>query len=164
MRYLLMILVLAACAGTPSGKAFEDSKIPRSKDATIVIYRPARAYSDSGLAHINANGFECKLRNAGWFYLNDMKGNISLNATGWGEVGTSRMILQAEPGKTYFAKLVAKEERMTAAIFAGYAGILIDEAVSDVGGPFRWFLVEESQARKELRAFKQDENCQDIYR
>lgn len=96
------------------------------------------------------------MRNSGYLLTKDVRGEINIEAAVWSEPGTSRLKLGTKPGEIYYLRLDAKPERLGAALFAGFVGMLAEEGMSSSGGPFTFTQIAQPQAIKELRGMKQD--------
>lgn len=161
MRALILLLFLTACSAT--GPEFKDVSIPVSKDsATVVIYRPKATplFGEGGMYSVEVNGQEkCMLHNSAFLVADKLSGVVNVSSSVWSEPGTTRIKFQTRPGKISYVRMQMNDSRQATAILTGYVGLWITEGVSSQSGPFVFTLVEESQAKEELKALRLEEKC-----
>lgn len=155
--FLIFPLLLMACSGASNGPLYNGIKTPGKGFSTIVVYRPKEVWEDKGKAETQINGkLTCNIHNEAFVVLIDAAGAASITASRWGEPGTSRYNFQAEQGKIYYIRLDGKKERLNAFLLGGMAGMLIQEGLSDKGGPYDIIQIDPYKAKTELIGMRQD--------
>jgi hypothetical protein len=156
MRYVILLLVLAAC--TARGPTFNESSVPIGDNATtLVVYRPTGFTGAATGWDVDINGAtHCNLHN-GAFYIDSLPlGKINISSSIWSAPGTTRLSFVGKPKTVYYVRLEADGGKAAASILAGAAGMFAAEGVSSTGGPFLLTLVEEQEAMQEIKGMNQD--------
>lgn len=153
---ILTLLMLAGCAA--NGIEFNESEIPKTNGATIVVYRPmAYLGAGAGLYTVGVNGNDaCRLHPGSFFLVNDAIGKTEVTASIWSDPGTSRIPINAKSGEIYYIKMEPNDVKQAAAMGAGLVGLLIAEGISSTSGPFIFTEIDDNQAKNELSGLKQD--------
>lgn len=144
MRYLLLLIALAACSAT--GPEYTGQK-------GIIVYRDDSMLFIGRAFPIDVNGVEgCQLHNAGYAII-PKTGEITLSSSLWDQPGTSRISLNVKDAE--YVKVSVNQGSMVAGAAAGMVGVFAHEAI-EKQGPFIFTHMEAGQAHQELVGLKQD--------
>lgn len=128
MRALILVLLLAGCAGSPTGPLYHSQ-------AQTIIYHHHEAFGNAASIDLNINGKQCTLHNDGFAVLPV------------GAIVTATMF--ARPGASVYKLTNAKyirvevDMRKQEWLAASWIGGEAAEATSDHSGPVRFSITNE---------------------
>lgn len=150
-KYLTLLAVLAIQACTPTGEHYTEHNDPHQ--GTIVVYRGFSSAIESFSIDVNGK-LACDLQESGFFVVR-AKGPTTISASKWSMPGTSRITIDAQPGKTQYVRIEMSTSKRLSGIL-GLPGLLLAEGVSDKGGPYELEVKDAVIAKRELAPFHED--------
>jgi hypothetical protein len=146
----LVAVGLSACSNNTRSKVVlgrEALPAVPADSALLVIYRTNWGMGDGpSQPTIEVNSQPtCDARSGGAFTWVVSPGNVTVSAAQPLVIGTSRLSLTAEAGKTYYIR-VRTSDKAWAGVFGGLVGALIVEAASERKGAYDIDLTDEATA------------------
>ena len=169
---VLTLIVLGGCSsnGSTYSSLPDTSLHPKEGMAQLVIYRPDSFKYFARTLGVELKGNTiCDLPN-GRFLIKDIDpSKITIKASLWGMLGTSRKTIRTHAGEQYFVKVAVDEALFSAGVAdeeaaGGPLGSLANtgntEELSSHAGPFLIEIMDEKVARAELQSLRMSMECQ----
>lgn len=159
MRALLVLLFLTACSA--NGPQFGELNLSKADQPALVVYRPSHLWASGNFFEIDIDGVPtCKIFNGGFYVAKNIKNKtVNVSSSMFAVPGTSRILVDIEPKKTHYVKIELNDSKQAMGIGAGLVGMLVAEGGPDPSGPFIFTLVDEDQAKRDLKSIRLEENC-----
>lgn len=116
MKYLLLVLLMTACAAT--GSLYSQTPVTNNT-AQIVIYRSSEVFGADEYVEINGNEI-CRLGRETYFTRNVNPGLVNVSITTLSD--KSSLAFNTERGQRYFVKVGTNSGKTAAAIGGGLLG------------------------------------------
>lgn len=162
MRYVLLLLLLSACAASgPHYYEMDKSGVSASaKTSKILIYRTDQLPNFSTSYWIEVNGEQrCDLHNASFAVIDVEPGYNTITTSRFGIVGTSRIELSTRLGEVSYVRFDQKTGRAMLGVLGGVLAGAISESAETQPGPVYLAKVSKQSAMSEMGSYNYESAC-----
>lgn len=154
MKGFILVAALMALSGcTSTGPVYSSLKPgrPPSGMAQVIVYETSSLRLSP--IYVDMNG-ESACALSGFFVKDVPAGPVTLSSSIWDMPGTSRLTIDAKPGKRYYVKFQMDTGKSLGFGAFGLLGAAVAEGASSHGGPYLIEAIDEKIATEELQSLK----------